>query len=69
MPHDILPRPAAIGLDEYRHRRQALMATLPPRSAVLLPAASLVTRSNDSEYAFRQDSDFHYLTGFPEPDA
>lgn len=69
MPHDILPRPAAIGQDEYRARRQALMAALPPDSAVLLPAAQLVTRSNDSEYAFRQDSDFHYLTGFPEPDA
>lgn len=69
MPHDILPRPAAIGLDEYRGRRQALMAALPPRSAVLLPAANLATRSNDSEYAFRQDSDFHYLTGFPEPEA
>ncbi|MEC9481799.1 MAG: Xaa-Pro aminopeptidase [Halomonas sp.] len=69
MPHEILPRPAAIGLDEYRDRRQALMAALPPRSAVLLPAASLVTRSNDSEYAFRQDSNFQYLTGFPEPDA
>lgn len=69
MSHDILPRPAAISLDEYRSRRQALMAALPPGSAVLLPAGQLVTRSNDSEYAFRQDSDFHYLTGFPEPDA
>ncbi|MDW5375956.1 Xaa-Pro aminopeptidase [Halomonas sp. HP20-15] len=63
------PRPPAIGLDEYRRRRQALMAALPASSAVLMPAATLVTRSNDSEYTFRQDSDFHYLCGFPEPDA
>ncbi len=69
MPHEILPRPAAITLDEYRARRRALMASLPPDSAVLLLAGHLVTRSNDSEYAFRQDSDFHYLTGFPEPEA
>ncbi|GGX83954.1 Xaa-Pro aminopeptidase [Litchfieldella qijiaojingensis] len=69
MSRDILPRPAAIALDEYRARRQALMATLPPDSAVLLPSASLVTRSRDSDHPFRQDSDFHYLTGFPEPDA
>lgn len=64
-----LPRPAPIGLDEYRARRQALMAALPPRSAVLLPSATLMTRSRDSEFAFRQNSDFHYLSGFPEPDA
>lgn len=69
MSHDILPRPAAIALDEYRARRQALMAALPANGAVLLPAAQLVTRSNDSEYDFRQNSDFHYLSGFPEPDA
>jgi Xaa-Pro aminopeptidase len=26
-------------------------------------------RNNDAHYPFRQDSDFHYLTGFAEPDA
>ncbi|MFC3283845.1 Xaa-Pro aminopeptidase [Litchfieldella rifensis] len=69
MSRDILPRPAPIALEEYRTRRLALMAALPPNSAVLLPSAKLVTRSRDSDYAFRQNSDFHYLTGFPEPDA
>ena len=66
---EILPRPASITNDEYQARRRALMAALPADSAVLLPGASLVTRSRDSEFPFRQDSDFHYLTGFPEPDA
>ncbi|NWO10279.1 Xaa-Pro aminopeptidase [Chromohalobacter salexigens] len=69
MPRTALPRPAAIASDEYRARRQALMAALPAHSAVLIAAASLVTRNRDSEYIFRQDSDFHYLSGFPEPDA
>lgn len=69
MSRERLPRPAPIGLEEYRARRRALMDALPPRSAVLLPAAALVTRSRDSDFPFRQDSDFHYLTGFPEPDA
>ncbi|SDG16042.1 Xaa-Pro aminopeptidase [Onishia taeanensis] len=69
MSPELLPRPAAIGRDEYRQRCQTLMAALPSQSAVLLPAASLTTRSNDSDYPFRQRSDFHYLTGFPEPDA
>ncbi|MGM0637464.1 MAG: Xaa-Pro aminopeptidase [Pseudomonadota bacterium] len=66
---EILPRPAPITQHEYLSRRLALMAGLPADSAVLLPGASLVTRSRDSEFPFRQDSDFHYLTGFPEPDA
>ncbi|GAB2788048.1 Xaa-Pro aminopeptidase [Halomonas shantousis] len=69
MQRESLPRPAAISVPQYRARRQALMADLPPGSAVLLLGASLVTRNRDSEYPFRQDSDFHYLTGFPEPDA
>ncbi len=66
---EILPRPAPIANEEYQARRRALMAALPADAAVLLPGASLITRSRDSEFPFRQDSDFHYLTGFPEPDA
>lgn len=38
-------------------------------SIALIPAAHESTRSYDTEYKFRQDSDFWYLTGFPEPDA
>ncbi|MDT8893403.1 aminopeptidase P N-terminal domain-containing protein [Halomonas sp. I1] len=69
MPPEAECRPPAISLDEYRRRRRRLMENLPTGAAVLLPGASLVTRSRDSEFPFRQDSDFHYLTGFPEPDA
>ncbi len=32
-------------------------------------AAQEVTRSRDTSFPFRQDSDFHYLCGFPEPEA
>jgi Xaa-Pro aminopeptidase len=35
----------------------------------IIPAAHESLRSYDTEYKFRQDSDFYYLTGFPEPDA
>ena len=38
-------------------------------SIAIIPAAHEKTRSYDTEYKFRQDSDFWYLTGFPEPDA
>ena len=66
---EMLPRPPAIGVAEYRQRRDALMAQLPDNAAVVLPGASLVTRSRDSEFAFRQNSDCYYLTGIREPDA
>jgi Xaa-Pro aminopeptidase len=45
------------------------MRRMEPNSVAILPAAREATRSNDTEYRFRQDSDFHYLTGFSEPDA
>ncbi|KPQ20320.1 Xaa-Pro aminopeptidase [Halomonas sp. HL-93] len=66
---DVLPRPPAITRAEYHQRRDTLMAQLLTNAAVILPGGSLVTRSNDSEYTFRQSSDFYYLTGISEPDA
>ena len=35
----------------------------------IVPAALVRHRNNDVEYDYRQDSDFHYLTGFAEPEA
>ncbi len=57
-----------ISMDIFRRRRERFLADLPP-GVVIIPAAHEVTRSNDTEFPFRQDSWFHYLTGFPEPDA
>ncbi len=54
---------------EYDQRRKTLIDQLPDNSAVILPAAEISYRNNDADYAFRQNSDFFYLTGFPEPDA
>ncbi len=50
-------------------RRQALLANMQPGSAALIFAAPEVTRSADSEYPYRQNSDFWYFTGFNEPEA
>lgn len=58
-----------ISLDTFQQRRQALLAKMAPGSAALIFAAPEVTRSNDSEYPFRQNSDFWYFTGFNEPQA
>ena len=45
------------------------MAQMEPDSIAIVPAATEQVRNRDTEYAFRQDSDFYYLTGFDEPDA
>jgi len=45
------------------------MRRMQPRSVAIIPGAREATRSNDTNYRFRQDSDFFYLTGFEEPDA
>ncbi|MEM1191474.1 MAG: Xaa-Pro aminopeptidase [Pseudomonadota bacterium] len=62
-------RVAPVARTEYARRRRVLMESLEPNSIAIIPAASLAIRSRDTEYAFRQDSDFHYLTAFPEADA
>ncbi|WP_254208118.1 Xaa-Pro aminopeptidase [Lelliottia amnigena] len=54
---------------EYLRRRRALLAKMQPGSAALIFAAPEATRSNDSEYPYRQSSDFWYFTGFNEPEA
>ena len=57
-----------ISKSEYARRRKRLMDMMASNSIALIPAASECTRSRDTQYPFRQDSDFLYLTGFAEPD-
>ena len=54
---------------EFLRRRQALLAQMAPASAALIFSAPEATRSADSEYPYRQNSDFWYFTGFNEPEA
>jgi len=54
---------------EYTRRRKALMAQMEPNSIAILPAAAVAIRNRDVEHVYRQDSDFQYLSGFPEPEA
>ena len=44
-------------------------ALLLRRIQLLLPTAPEVPRNRDSLYAYRHDSYFYYLSGFPEPEA
>ena len=54
---------------EFTRRRRELMRMMGKGAIAIVPAAHEKIRNRDSHYPFRQDSDFHYLTGFPEPDA
>jgi Xaa-Pro aminopeptidase len=45
------------------------MKRMKPDSVAIISSAREATRSNDTQYRYRQDSDFLYLTGFDEPEA
>jgi len=45
------------------------MSMMTPGTIAVIPAARQKMRNRDTEYLFRQDSDFYYLTGYREPDA
>ena len=52
-----------------RPQLEEFMRRMEPDSIAIIASAPERTRSNDTEYRYRQDSDFYYLTGFPEPEA
>lgn len=58
-----------IKMAEYAKRRGELMQQVGPKGIVILPSASERVRNGDAMYAYRQNSDFYYLTGFDEPEA
>ena len=51
---------------EYNKRRQELGKKLLNNSITILFSATSKIRSNDTEFPFRQNSNFYYLTGFKE---
>ncbi len=53
----------------FRTHREKFLSKLPPGSVAVLHGAPLRKMSNDTEYLYRQDSDFYYLTGLEDPDA
>ena len=55
----------------YNARRAAIATALKAAGGgiALLPTAPEVPRNRDSDFAYRHDSYFYYLTGFSEPDS
>lgn len=54
---------------EYRRRRKKLMDMMGSTSIAIIPTAPTCIRNRDVEFPYRPDSDFYYLTGYPEPEA
>ena len=50
---------------ERRHALQLRMG----KGVAIIPTAAERIRNRDSDYLFRFDSYFYYLSGFPEPEA
>jgi Xaa-Pro aminopeptidase len=54
---------------EFARRRKRLMQMMGEGAIAIVPTAPVKIRNRDAEYPYRPDSDFYYLTGFPEPEA
>jgi len=54
---------------EYTKRRKKLAKSLEINSVAILYSAEYKQRSNDTEYPYRQNSNFYYLSGFKEDGA
>ena len=55
-------------MDQYKERRQKVLKAM-GQGVAILKGAPEQTRTNDTEYPYRQDSDFFYLTGYTEAGA
>jgi Xaa-Pro aminopeptidase len=53
----------------FKQRRQALAAQLGAKGIAIIPTAPERNRNRDSDFLYRHDSYFYYLTGFAEPQA
>lgn len=58
-----------IGEKEYEKRRKTLAKKLKKNSVAVLFSARNKQRSNDTEFPYRQNSNFYYMCGFKEDNA
>ena len=66
MPHNarMIPQPSL-----YAQRRARLASMLGMDGIAIIPTAPEHARNRDTDYLYRHDSYFYYLTGFTEPNA
>lgn len=53
----------------FQRRRDVVLQAMFENSAAIIAAAPVRQRNGDVQYAYRQNSNFYYLTGFNEPEA
>ena len=53
----------------YKNNRERFFAQMPVDSIAIIVSGTQKQRSNDTNFPFRQESNFYYLTGFLEDDA
>jgi Xaa-Pro aminopeptidase len=56
-------------MSAFAARRARLCEQMAPGAVAILPTAPEAARNSDSDYPYRHDSYFYYLTGFTEPDS
>jgi Xaa-Pro aminopeptidase len=56
-------------MNNHAARRARLAAQMLPGAVAVLPTAPEAPRNGDSDYPYRHDSYFYYLTGFTEPES
>lgn len=54
---------------EFAKRRQRLIDIMGENSIAILPSVPVANRNRDVDYNYRTDSNFHYLSGFDEPES
>ncbi|MEP6852153.1 MAG: aminopeptidase P family protein [bacterium] len=64
-----IPHPARRDGAAWTARRRAALSEAFPGTVVVVPAGTLKTRANDTDYPFRADSSFTWLTGETAADA
>jgi Xaa-Pro aminopeptidase len=52
----------------FKAHREKFLAKLPPGAVAILRSSPMLFMSQDTDYTYRPDSDFYWLTGIDEPD-
>ena len=55
--------------NNFSERRSNLAHKVLDDSAIIVASASVKSRISDTDYAYRQDSNFYYLSGYEEPES
>jgi Xaa-Pro aminopeptidase len=64
-----MPHPALPGVAPHAARRRAALSAAFPGRLIVVPAGTLKVRANDTDYPFRAESSFTWLTGETAADA